>query len=206
MTFLWRHVVWIQRQSFTSIVTQSTAWLKTFHFNFSEWLLQLCECARCSEEYVWDGGNQGSVFWADCHAAPRRSFLRHLRHVLQPGQESAASRWESRWVSRSKWRLRKMWRVMFCTPAGCVVVSWRPARVKIDPVKICGDAHCDGPLWIRELLFNYKQKSWTWRIPIFTIPFHFTHFFVLKALDVKHMKQHVVENPHCEHWCLGSAS
>lgn len=31
-SFLWRHVVWIQRQTFTPIVTQSTAWLKTFQF------------------------------------------------------------------------------------------------------------------------------------------------------------------------------
>lgn len=33
----------------------------------------------------------------------------------------------------------------------------------------------------------------------FHISFQFHTFFVLKALDVKHMKQHVVENPQCEH-------
>lgn len=57
-----------------------------------ERLLQLCKCSRCSEEHVWNRGAPGSVLRAHCHAPPRRSFLRHLRHVLQPGQEGAATR------------------------------------------------------------------------------------------------------------------
>lgn len=60
----------------------------------SEWLLQLRQRGGGSAERVRDGGNPGVVLWADCHAAPRCSVLRHLRHVLQPGQEGAASRWE----------------------------------------------------------------------------------------------------------------